>query len=202
MRIGIDIDGVLTDVEKFSVDYFSKYLIEKGVDYKIGQSNYVVAKAFGVDDSYENAFWKEYLDFYAKEEPPRKFAAEVIKKLKDEGYEIYIITARWLTNRDDEIGENMRQTVASWLSKHNFVYDKLVFSRAQKEQKSQEILENKIDIMIEDNPYNIMELSKLTKVICYDATFNRECEGDNIFRCYSWYDIYKKIRELNQNEKD
>lgn len=40
---------------------------------------------------------------YATNEKARPFAAEVIKKLKEDGNEIYIITARWLTNRDDYI---------------------------------------------------------------------------------------------------
>ena len=44
------------------------------------------------------------LDFYAKHEPARPFASEVIKKLKNDGNEIYIVTARWLSNREDKVG--------------------------------------------------------------------------------------------------
>lgn len=199
MRIGIDIDGVLTDVEKFSVDYFSKYCVENDIDFKIVGSNYEVYKSFNVSKDYENAFWKEYLEFYAVNEKARPFASEVIKKLKEEGNEIYIITARWLTNRDDKAGENMRTLVKTWLEENEIVYDKLVFSKASKEQKVQEIEENEIDLMIEDNPRNITELSSIVKVICYDASYNRNCENENITRCYSWYDIYRAIKSLKAN---
>ncbi len=48
----------------------------------------------------EDEFWEKYLYEYAKNEPARKFASEVINKLKDEGKEIYIITARYLTDMD------------------------------------------------------------------------------------------------------
>jgi len=196
MRIGIDIDGVLTNIEQFSVDYFSKYLIENNVDYNISNSSYSVAKSFNVHDKIEDSFWEEYLEFYAKEESARAFASEVIKKLKNNGNEIYIITARSLTNRDDEIGENMRTIVKEWLIKNNIIYDKLIFSKGKNEEKLQEIKENKIDVMIEDNPDNINQLSAVVPIICYDTNYNRTCNGKNIYRCYSWYDIYKKIQDL------
>ena len=33
-------------------------------------------------------------------------------------------------------------------------------------------------------------------VICYHANYNEQCNGKNIYRCYSWYDIYRKIKEI------
>ena len=193
MRIGIDIDGVLTNIEQFGVDYLSKYCVENNIDFNITCSNYNIAKAFSIDNKYNDIFWKEYLMYYAINEKARPFASEVIKKLKDEGHEIYIITARWMTNRDDAIGHTMRETVKNWLSENNIVYDKLIFSKAEKEHKTNEILEYKIDLMIEDNPNNINELSKIVPVICYNTGYNANCSGDKITRCYSWYDIYIKI---------
>ena len=113
--------------------------------------------------------------------------------VKQEGNEIYIITARWGTSKDDEKGNKMRETVIKWLCEYKIPYDKLIFVKSSNERKSDEIIENKIDIMIEDNPNNIIELSELIPVICYDASYNKDCENKNIIRCYSWYDIYRKI---------
>ena len=65
-----------------------------------------------------------------------------------------------------------------------------------------EMGDNRIDLMIEDSPKNINELSKIVPVICYDARYNRQCEGENITRCYSWYDIYNKVKLYEvQNEE-
>lgn len=200
MRIGIDIDGVLTNVEQFSIDYFSKYCFENNIEYNIGKSDYTISKTFGISSEQEDAFWDQYLEFYAINEKARPFASEVIKKLRGDGHEIYIITARWLTNRNDNIGENMRKIVKKWLFENEIIYDKLIFSKALKEKKSQEMIENTIDLMIEDNPNNINELSSIVPVICYNTTYNKDCSNDKIFRCYSWYDIYKKIKEImNKN---
>lgn len=196
MKIGIDIDGVLTNIEQYVIDYFTKYCVENNIEYEVGQSNYEFYKSFNISKEIENNFWKTYMQDYATKEKARPFASEIIKKLKEEGHEIYIITARWLTNRDDEAGENMRQIVKDWLAENNIIYDKVLFSKGSNENKSQEIIENKIDLMIEDNPNNINELSKLVPVICYNTEYNKECISDKIIRCYSWYDIYNKINKL------
>ena len=195
MRIGIDIDGVLTDVGQFAMNYISKYCVENGIDYNIGDSSYEYYKMFNISKAQEDDFWSEYLDYYSTNEKARPFASEIIKKLKEDGHEIYIITARWLTNRDDNAGCRMREIVKNWLDENKIFYDKLIFSKASKEKKHQEIIENEIDIMIEDSPNNIQELSKIVPVICYHAEYNKNCTGSNVIRCYSWYDIYNKINE-------
>ena len=200
MRIGIDIDGVLTDVERFTIDYLSKYCVENNIHYQIDieKSCYDAYKIFDITEEQEDNFWKEYIAYYATKEKARPFASEIIKKLKEEGIEIYIITARWLTNREDELGEQMRTMVKQWLKENDIIYDKLIFSTAKNERKVKEIQENKIDVMIEDNPNNIKELAEYIPILCYDTTYNRECKGNNIIRCFSWYDIYKKIKEMKK----
>lgn len=197
MRIGIDIDGVLTDVEQFTIDYLTKFCVENKIEYHIDfeKSDYDAFKTLNITEEQEDNFWKEYIAFYATKEQARPFASEVIKKLKQEGHEIYIITARWLSNREDKLGEHMRNLVKNWLKEQDIFYDKLIFSKAKKEKKKEEVKEYKIDVMIEDNPNNIKELARLIPIICYDTSYNRKCESKNIIRCYSWYDVYKKINE-------
>ena len=197
MRIGIDIDGVLTDIEQFVIDYISKYCVENKIKYNIGDYDYNYSKTFNITDEQEENFWNEYLEYYAINEKARPFAAEVINKLREDGHEIYIITARWLTNRDDDIGNRMKEIVKNWLHENKILYDKLIFSKALKERKSQEIIEHKIDLMIEDSPNNINELANIIPVICYNAEYNKNCIDNKIIRCYSWYDIYSKINNLD-----
>lgn len=197
MRIGIDIDGVLTNIEQFVMDNIPKYCDENNIEYKIGDICYDHSKTFNITKDQEMDFWNKYLESYAINEKVRPFASEIINRLKEDGHEIYIITARWLTNRDDEVGDKMREMVRNWLYENKILYDKLVFSKAEKEKKSQEIIEYKIDLMIEDSPSNINEISNTIPVICYNAEYNKNCVGNKIFRCYSWYNIYRKIKELS-----
>ncbi len=189
MRIGIDIDGVLTDIERWQLDYGGKFF-SKFNKRVVNKDGYEIATIFAVDDNLDSQFWNEYLYEYATKEPSRKFASEVIKKLKEEGNEIYIVTARYLTDRDTEEGQQMRDIVAQWLEEQKIYYDKIIFSL---EDKLEDCEKNNIDIMIEDKVENINNVSKVIPVICFHAGYNKECNGKNIYRAYNWYDIYNLI---------
>lgn len=197
MKIGIDIDGVLTNIEQFVLDYLTRYCVLNHISFSINMQNvcYDMACTFGIEKEVEHRFWKEMLPVYAKTITARPFASEVIGKLKEEGAEIYIITARMYTNQSDTFGEQVRKMVKDWLEENGILYDKLIFSKGSNESKLSEILENKIDVMIEDNPVNIQEISKIIPVICYDTSYNRNSSFSNVIRCYSFYDIYRRIKE-------
>ena len=55
--------------------------------------------------------------------------------------------------------------------------------------------------MIDDKVENINEISKHIPVICFNAGYNKECKGKNIYRAYSWYDVYSKIKEIENKNK-
>ncbi len=195
MRIGIDIDGVLTDIEQYQLDVGSKFVFEK-YHKEITHSNaYDIRNIFDMGQNLDNEFWKENLYEYATKEPARKYSSEIINKLKKEGNEIYIITARFLTDRDDEYGEKMRTIVINWLKEYNIYYDKIIFSP---EEKLDICVENNIELMIEDCVNNINTISSKIPTICFNAGYNQECKGKNIYRCYSWYDIYAKILQIQK----
>ncbi|MBP3444891.1 MAG: hypothetical protein J6K23_03045 [Bacilli bacterium] len=183
MRIGIDIDGVLTDIEQWQIDCGSKYFNKEVVN----PEGYEISEIFEVSDELDSKFWKEYLHDYVTKEPSRKYASEVIQKLKNKGNEIYIVTARYLTDKDTDEGKQMREIVFNWLKEQKIYYDKVVFSP---EDKLKTCLDNNIDIMIEDKVENINNVSTKIPVICFNAGYNKICSGKNIYRAYSWYDIY------------
>lgn len=196
MRIGIDIDGVLTDIEQWQLDYGSKVVFKQYNKGIVNSNGYDIKEIFDVERNLDDEFWRKYLYDYATKEPARKFSDEVTNKLKEDGNEIYIITARFLTDKDDENGIKMKNIVTNWLKEYNIFYDKIIFSP---EDKLDICIENNIDLMIEDKVDNINAISEKIPVICFDARYNQECKGKNIYRCYSWYDIYNKIRNIQNN---
>ena len=196
MRIGIDIDGVLTDVERWQLDYGSKFYYERYQKEIVDFEGYDTNQIFNVDDKLDEEFWREYFKEYSLNVEARKFANEVIDKLKQEGSEIYIITARgsFLSHSADVMSiEENQQIVLNWLKNNHINYDKIIFSP---EDKLDICKENKIDLMIEDKVDNINKISKIIPVICFHAGYNKDCKNSNIIRCYSWYDIYSKINKL------
>ena len=199
MRIGIDIDGVLTDIEKWQLDYGSKFYFEKYGKEILDNEGYETTDIFKVDSKFDDEFWTEYFKEYSINVDVRKFASEVIKKLKQDGNEIYIITARgsFLSHSANVMSiEENRNIVLDWLKRNEIVYDKIIFSP---EEKLSICLENMIDVMIEDKVDNINKISTRIPVICFHAGYNKNCIGNNNIRCYSWYDIYAKINKMKDN---
>lgn len=192
MRIGIDIDGVMVNIEQFIGDYGIKFCEENNLCYKVKKDEYDEAKALGISEENSEKFWNKYLKYYATEYPARDFASEVIQKLKEDGHEIYIITARneWGLVGDDY--GKMKEFVSSWLEKNNIYYDKLIYTEGS---KLPYCIGNYIDIMIEDSPKNIKDISSKIPVLCYNCNYNANIKGENITRVYSWYDVYNKIKK-------
>ncbi len=193
MRIGVDIDGVLTDIYNYMLDYGSKFFIDLKGRHISNPNAYDSDEIFGATQAEDIEFWNSDFNHYSWT-APRPFACEVLNRLKLEGHEICVITNR--ANGEDSTffsDESMKKIVARWLKKYKLNYDKLIFSTGN---KLAEIKENKIDVMIDDAPSNVLALSKIIKVLCYDCRYNQNLEGKNITRVFSWYDIYDKIKNI------
>ena len=190
MRIGIDIDGCLTDVASFIANFGTKFCYENDIKFNLKDDEYNEAKALGISNENAEKFWNKYLVYYATKYPVREFAAEVIKKLK-ENNEIYIITARNEEGLPPEAYGFMQKMVKEWLKNQGIEYDKLIFT---KDSKLPYCLENKVDVMIEDWDKNVLDIATKVPVLCFDNPYNKNVEGKNITRVYSWYDVLSKIK--------
>lgn len=193
MRIGIDIDGVLTDIEQWQLDYCSKFYYNEYKKEIVNHKGYETFEIFKSSPECDDEFWKKYFVHYSINVDARKFSSEVIKKLKEEGNEIFIITARgdFLSNNEDDIlYEENQKIIKKWLFKNEILYDQIIFAR---ESKLDICINNRIDLMIEDNVDNINKISTKIPVICFNAGYNENCSRKNIIRCFSWYDIYAKL---------
>lgn len=194
MNIGIDIDGVLVDLEKFSTDYGTKMCIEEGWKIEINPEGYYETEKFNWTKEQEEKFWNKYLLKYIEETTAREFSAEIIHKLRQENNKIYIITARNESGLPPEAYGKMQQITKKWLSKNKIEYDKIIF--AKDEEKLQKCLESNVNVMIEDNPNNILNISKKLPVIKYNCIYNEKMTEKNVTTSYSWYQIYDIINKM------
>lgn len=101
MNIGIDIDGVLTNDDEYIMDTTTKYVFENKLEGFEDPYSYEYRK-FNWTKEILDDYRKEYFWNYIENEPARKYASEVIKKLKEEGNHIYIITSRHNTTKNTE----------------------------------------------------------------------------------------------------
>lgn len=189
MRIGVDIDGVLTNMERYQLDHYTKKYYELGITLK-DPFAYHTHEIFKSDKKFDYNMWREDSKYFFL--PPRDFASEIINKLKDDGHEIYIVTARG-SRHDEERNNYIRNTTFNWFKEHNINVDKVIFTSGSKLEVCKE---NNVDIMIEDMKENIEEISTKIPCLVFDAIYNRDCKNENIIRVYSWYHIYSVIKEL------
>lgn len=188
-RIGIDIDGCLTDVYSWYFKNGSEYA--KTVGKGLVNENGCDAKEMYdlTDDEFKKFLEKKLLD-YSTNEPAREGASDTCIQLISEGFELYIITARFNSNKDNEEGLKMRKIVEKWLKDNKIPYSKIIYSS---ENKKDICLENHIEIMIEDNLKTLKEIKKYIPVICFDAPYNRNIDNDNLIRVTKWEEILNYI---------
>lgn len=189
MKIGIDIDGILTDEHRFIIDYGTKFLCEKNINYPLHNDKYYYRDIFEVSEEEEIEFLKENIFDYANNASIRPFAYEIINKLHNENNDIYFITSRDFTTYENDNKDKMQSAVKKWINKNKIPYEDIIFA-ADKVSVCKSL---GIDIMIEDSPINIPLISEHIPVICFNHPYNEKINNKNVIRCYSWYDIYRTI---------
>lgn len=194
MRIGIDIDGVLTDIETFMLEYGSKFCVENNLPLNIKPQFYDDVKMFDWTEEQAIEFWRKHIINYFQNIQPRFFAKEVITKLKEDGHEIYIITGRNEYGVPNEYQNKVKEITENWLKENGIPYDKIIFTE---KSKLPYCIGNYIELMIDDWGEVLKEVSSKIPTICFNCYYNEEIAGRNITRAYTWYDIYNKIKKMS-----
>lgn len=197
MRIGIDIDNVISN---FNDELLKEYLKHDRKLRNTGIINGDVFIRYGMFDwteKEESEFYKNNIGRIAIKLKPIHRATETIKKLKEDGNEIIIITGR---NNGEYT--NPYKLTEEWLAKYNIVYDKLILTNAyNKEEKANVCRENNIDIMIEDSTQTAVNIEKVgTKVLFMNTRYNKN--NENFEKVSNWKEIYSKISKLYKKDKN
>ena len=200
MKIGIDCDGVLTDMTAYICEYGEKWFKRKPVN----PSGYSTAEVFGCTEKEELRFGLKYFFVYCKKWPPRSQAVEVNRKLREQGYELYEITARKFVMMKNPLGWYSRHLFKKWIKKHGFKFDGVHFCSESHspEDKLEGCRRFQVDVMIDDRPEVVLYLAnKGIKVLMVDAGYNQDVSHPNVVRVYDWNEIYEKIQSMIKEEK-
>ncbi len=192
MKIGIDIDDTLTDINEELENAALEYANQLGK--KVKDVTDLVDKNDGNIYEVKYGFSYEELKYFLKDIQesiigkaiPRENAKETITKLKKVGYEIYIITAR-----DSEFHDDPYTLSKEWLDKNNIEYDKLIVNARDKAQICQE---EKIDLFIDDKVSNCLDVSNIGVIAIRIA--NDTNKYDNFVTLKDWNSIYEYITKI------
>jgi len=203
MNIGVDVDGVLNNIEEFHNGAAARFFEKKYQMKVVDPGGFDVRDVFQCSEKQRTAFWIRNIWKYCLAEPVRPGAAETIMNLHNENHKIYIITSRIFANKPNLLGAIFRFMLKHWLKKNHIYYDDIYFCSDTNSagDKAFGCEKYDIDVMIEDKPDNIMELSKRCKLLCFDAAYNRDCKGEKIDRVYHWNDVYQQINKTNEKRE-
>ena len=195
MNIGIDIDDTISDTFESAIIYAKEYIREElkrepNIDMSKVRDHYYIRDMFDLSHEEAEAFWEKYYTKIIDNVQPKKFSVEMINKLKEEGNNIIIITARWN-------GENINAFEISekWLKKHNLNFDKMYVGI---ENKAEIAIKEDINLFIDDSIRNCEEVSAAgIKSYLFNSETNKHInQHENIDRVYSWEEIYSKSKAL------
>lgn len=195
MRIGIDIDNVISNFDEMLLETYlihDKELRNTGIINP--NAKYIRTGMFDWSNEEELSFYKDNIECIAKKLKVKEKAKEYIDRLHNDGHFIYIITGR----DNGEYSEPYNMT-KKWLDENNIYYDNLILTDAyDMHAKSLECLKNDIDIMIDDSVRICSDLitSGITTILM-DTPYNRKI---NIKRVKNWEEFYEFVYSYKENK--
>lgn len=195
MKIGLDIDGVILNSENEirvkSELYDLLQLKGKGV---IHPNEFLEKDRYDWNKEELAAFRKQNFVKSSNDALLMPGAKQVIERLKEDGHELIIITARGLTIKE------MKQAAQNKFKEYNLKFDKYFW---EQESKQAVCKQEKIDVMIDDKASVCKETSENKIRTLYFRDVNREKleENEYLKEVNNWGEIYRYIYNLNLEEK-
>ena len=185
MIIGVDFDNILFPTTQVVLDMYNKQHHESLTLNDITTYSFYECLDSSVADKIIELFVNKKVYDNLK---PLKGAVETLKKLANQGHEIYILTAT--DTRNLIFKEELLKKFFPFIPKDNLVriYKKQLFY---------------VDVLIEDN------LEQLKNSICdrvlLDYPYNQDTSADyafDIHRCTSWAQIMNVVDKIIKKESD
>lgn len=196
MRVGLDIDNVITNFDKTILKEFIKEDKNKrNTGIVDSNAKHITEGMFDWSKEEVQEFFCNNMEKLAEKLEPRDGAKYYIDKMLNDGHEIYLISHRAYPhyNQPFEITQN-------WLKDNNINYTKLILSKST--DKSPECIENKIDIMFDDVLSNCIKMKK-SSINCYLMRTNYNmAEKSNIDFVLNWNDLYKTVCKIAVQKLD
>ena len=188
MKIGIDIDDVITDTSMAMKKYIDKYDNNSDIHTHIEEVMRGEMPTQEIKD-----FFTENIINIMKDTKIKEDASEVIQQLLNDGNEIFIITAR------GEIKfKGSEQVTLQYLKSHNINYTKILFNSFEKAKICKDY---NIDVMIDDSIKYCLEIEKENmKSILFTSVVNKS-SNTTVKRVNNWKELKNEIDIILRTEQ-
>lgn len=181
MHIGVDLDNTILDATSAHLRFYNE---ASGLSFTPEDVNdFYIYRLYGWDKTERDAIYHQYGHDIHWNSSPLPMAVEILQQLFNQ-HQISIITARPLL---------FREVTIQWLEFHKINFHNISFI----ENKLQECIDSKVDVLIDDGPHYAEEFALLDKpVILYDQPYNLSVTHDLVYRASSWIEVKKHIDYL------
>lgn len=193
MRIGLDIDNVISDFDKKMIEEFLKEDKNKRNKGIINPNGNWIKDFFDWTKEEIDNFFNKNMEEFASCLELRKNAKYYMDKLLEEGHSLYLISHRVYPHY-----LHPYETTIKWLKENDINYTKLILSKDT--NKTKECRENNIDIMFDDGRMNCRQLQE-NNINCYlmATNYNRKnSEGLKIVN--DWKELYEVIQNMEKKK--
>lgn len=186
MRIGFDIDDVITDTSGSMKEYIIKY--DKNGELMANIED--IMRGDASTPFIENFLVEHFLEI-ARNAKVKENAAEIIKKLFDAGNEIYLITARGDSRK---IFHGAEALTLEYLNKNDICYTNIIFNAVD---KAQLCIDNHIDLLVDDSIKHCEAVKDVNiNSILFTSVVNKSLPT-TVTRVGNWLELEEKIEELS-----
>jgi 1-acyl-sn-glycerol-3-phosphate acyltransferase len=201
LNIGIDADGVIFDLFRFQIEKGKKHF--KKTDEEINIDKYDIADIFNCSRTKRQLFWIKHIYEYCMYSPLMDAAVESMKKWRDEGHKLYNITSRVYVDNRTPLGAFFRYMIEKRYKKEGIVFDGIDYCSEKNSARDKTLACSKrqIDVMLEDKEDNIEAISKISKVLCFDAGYNQNCDVENMIRVSGFKESDEIIQQIAMSQE-
>ena len=178
MRIGVDMDDTICRTTEIVHTKLEEYSEQLGIN-PLDIMN---------DEELKKNFFAIYMeDIYNNAEIKRNVAA-VLKRLRNKGNEIYLITSR--EDNLETSSTSVKEVIKKWLAEHDIEVDEIITS-VYGEERAETCKKYNIDLMIDDDPYNYRKIVSLgKKCLLFDDREKYVLKEDYVT---NWLEVEKYI---------
>ena len=186
MRIGIDIDDVMTNTSEAMREYIEKY--DKNGEISDHMEEVMRGE---IPNEQVAKFFADNIVAILKSAKLKENVSQVIRRLREEENEIYIITAR-----GEDRFQGSQEITLDYLAKNQIGYTKIIFNAFRKAELCEE---NKIDVLVDDALKPCLAVKeKGIRSILFVSDVNQNCTAE-IEKVTNWIELEEKLKVGEKN---
>ena len=159
MKIALDVDATLTDMSGFLRKRGRKFFLRRNKPI-LNPDATTAEMMYGATDEEMRAFWRRNYFLYCLTVGLKPNLKDILDRLRAQGNELHVVTARIGAYRQDLLGRIIRMMVIRKFERRGIFMDSYTFTNdAVPDDKLNVCREKRFDAIVEDNPGHIENIA-------------------------------------------